>query len=270
VLLAGGHSIIVLELLYKEKNQIMKKTELDIMFIKWGANLQLLKKSISERFYNLTKTSSIGTYQNLKSINILLWNDIIESQNVALLDINYKEGKRYTKRQGVYLNDLFTRLYDEYFLTLNNRKAKSNLERSQEKIVMSFKIIVLEDAIKTLDFIKRNQRVLKDYLSKEQKIYDSIKLVAKNVQIKPFSTIQENIDLLLKVLKSSELEYQRKFGDDKEVTNYPFEKQVADVEQILNRSLQLDNCNVVQWLAYINKVQEIIKQNEKNNGKHSR
>ena len=248
----------------------MKKKALDIMFIKWVANLQSLKKSISELFYNPTKTLSTGTYQNLKSINILLWNEVIETQNVALLDTNYNENKKYNKKESIYLSELFTKLYDDYFLALNNRKAKANLEQSQEKIVMSFKIIVLEDAIKTLDFIRRNQQVLKDYLSKEQRVYDSIKLIAKNVQFKPFNTIKENIEILLKVLKSNNLEYQRKFGDDKEATNYPFEKQVADVEQVLGRSLDVANCNVMQWLAYINKVQDIIKQNEKQNGKHSR
>lgn len=218
----------------------------------------------------MVKTSNIGIYPNLKSINIVLWNDIIETQNVALLDINYYESKKYNKKESILLNEAFTKLYDEYFLLLNNRKAKSNLERSQEKIVMSFKIIVLEDAVRTLAFIKRNQHVLKDYISKERKVYESVKIVAKNVQLKPFNTISENIEVLTKVLKSNELEYQRKFGDDKETANYPFEKQVADVEQILNRSLDLKNCSVTQWLAYINKVQDIIKQNEKTNGKHSR
>lgn len=248
----------------------MKSTELAITSTKWEANLLLLSESISKLYYKLIKTSNIGIYPNLKSINIVLWNDIIENQNVALLDTKYFEGKKYNKKESILLNEAFTKLYDEYFLLLNNRKAKSNLERSQEKIVMSFKIIVLQECINKLDFIKRNQHVLKDCLGKEQRICNVVKLVAKNVQLKPFNTISENIEVLTKVLKSNELEYQRKFGDDKENINYPFEKQVADVEQILNRSLDLKNCSVTQWLAYINKVQDIIKQNEKANGKHSR
>jgi|SRR6476620_3362994 len=248
----------------------MKKKELDITFTKLKTHLQSLGKSISDKFYKITKISSIGTYQNLKSINILLWNEIIETQNIALLDLNYNEKKRYNARQLRYLNDLFSSLYDDYFIKLDNRKARANLQTSQEKIVLSFKIIVLQDALKTLDFIKRNYRFLKEPIKKEKQIYDSVKVVAKNIQFKTFATLDENIELLSKILKSTELEYQRKHGDIKEEKNYTFEKQVADVEQVLNRSLDLTNCSVVQWLAYINKVQEIIKINEQKNGKHTR
>lgn len=248
----------------------MKNLELNISFTNWVMSSVFVEKNIFNKLWNKIQLKNITTFQNLKQINIELWNEVIETQNTALLDVNYKYGKKYNASQLKLLDKTFSRLYDDYFLALNNRRAKSNLERSQEKTTLSLKLIVLENAIQTLEFIGRNQRFLKDYMEKERKVYDSVKIVAKNVQFKPFNTIQENIDILKKVLKSNELEYQRKFGDDKEQeNNYSFEKQLIDIENVLGRSLDVKNCNVIKWIEYLNKVEQIIQQKE-SNGRRNR
>lgn len=247
----------------------MKLLEKTILFTKSKMSFSLSKSNILKKYMQKVALKNIIIFQNLRQINIVLWNDIIESGNILLLDKNYSTDTKYNRYQIESLDEQFKNLYDAYFLALNNRKAKAQLEKSQEKVVMSLKVIVLKDALNTLCFIRDNQRFLKDYLSKENKVYQTVKTVVKNVNFKQFNTLQENIDVLEKVFKSVSMEFERKFESEKEIKkNYTFEKQVADVEQVLGRSLDIAKCNVIQWIEYINKVDQLIKINESNNGKY--
>jgi hypothetical protein len=211
--------------------------------------------------------ASSTIYQNLKSINVRLWFDILETQNIALLDKNYSEDKKYNSVQLEQITEHFTVLYDDFFIKLNNRKAKASLNNSQEKMMLSVKIMVLQECYKSLLFIGKNYSNVKDAYQKELKIYETIRKVAKNSNFGKFSTLQENLTQIGDLIKANELTFERKYANETESTKYTFEKQLIDIEQVLGRSINVENCNVIQWIEYINKVQEIIKLKEKENGR---
>lgn len=210
---------------------------------------------------------SISIFQNLSQINIELWNEILNTQNIYLLHKDYDVNTKYTKTENIALNSKFIELYDDYFVKLDNSYAKNNLKETQEKIQLSAKIMILSDCINTLASIKRNYSVLKDPIKKENEVYDCVKIISKYIKFDKFNTIDENIAIIQKLIVSNETTYKRKFGEnDKEFEQktYTFEKQVVDVEQVLGHAIDTSKVNVLKWIGYINLAQEISKKRAEN------
>lgn len=210
---------------------------------------------------------NISIFQNLSQINIELWNEVLNTQNIYLLHKNYDINTKYSKEENNTLNSKFIELYDDYFVKLNNQFAKNNLKETQEKIQLSAKIMILTDCINTLASIKRNYLVIKEPIKKENEIYDCVKIISKYIKFDRFNTIDENIAIIQKLIVSNETTYKRKFGEnDKEFEQktYTFEKQVVDVEQVLGHSIDTSKVNVLKWIGYINLAQEISKKRAEN------
>jgi len=243
----------------------MKKQDKLTTFINWITSGILHVKSIFQKYKERKALQNISIYPSLKHINILLWNEILESQDVRLLDKN--NNHKHTKFQLEILSKKFIDLYDDYFLKLNNKFAKANLTETQKKIQLSAKIIILTECINSLIFIRDNYSKLVKPLEKEQKIYDTINIFSKNVKFGIFNTIDENLSIINKVLVSNESTYTRLYGEDDKketVTNYTFEKQLVDIEQCLGRSIDIYNTNVYKWIELINLAESISKKRQDN------
>ena len=222
--------------------------------------------NISNRLKQRKTLESSTIYRSLKSINVGLWFEILETQNISLLDKNYFEGKVYNKFQLNEINEVFTSLYDDFFIRLNNRKAKYNLISSQDKMMLSVKLMVLNECLNTLFFISKNYSRIHNAYKKELEIYKTIENISKNTKFVESNTLLDNINKIKELIKSNQLAYERKYTEQVAEKSYSFERQLIDVEQVLGRSLNIKECNVIQWIEYINKVQEIIKVKEKEHG----
>ena len=247
----------------------MIKTERNITFIDKMNRLfgKLQEKNILKKFIPSVNQVNISIFQNLSQINIELWNEILTTQNIFLLDKNHSNDSKYNKAENNALNSKFIELYDDYFVKLDNQFAKNNLKETQEKIQLSAKIMILTDCINTLASIKRNYSVIKEPIKKENEIYDCVKIISKYIKFDRFNTIDENIAIIQKLIASNETTYKRKFGEnDKEFERktYTFEKQVVDVEQILGHEIDTSKVNVLKWIGYINLAQEISKKRAEN------
>ena len=186
-----------------------------------------------------------------------------------LTPIKQKTRRRHKVQQKrkQSFNAKFIELYDDYFVKLDNQFAKNNLKETQEKIQLSAKIMILTDCINTLLSIKRNYKILKEPLKKENDVYDCVKLISKYIKFERFNTIDENIKVIEKLIVSNETTYKRKFGETEkefEEKTYTFEKQVVDVEQVLGHSIDTTKVNVLKWIGYINLAQEISKKRAEN------
>lgn len=225
----------------------------------------LREKNILSKLWKKKSLVNISIFQNLSQINIELWNEILTNQNFYLLDTEYDKNKKYTSKENKFISDKFSELYDDYFLKLNNSYAKKSLRETQEKIQLSSKILILKDCINTLESIKKNYKVIKSPLDKENEVYSCVKLVSKHVKFGNFNTIDENIAIISKLIESNQLTYNRKYGetDDKfETNNYTFEKQLVDVEQVLGREVNTSRTSVIKWIELLNRAQEISKQRQ--------
>ncbi len=248
----------------------MKKQDKHTTFINWITSGILHVKSILKRYKERKQLESISIYQSLKHINILLWNEILESQDVKLLDSNNNANHKYTNYQIEVLSQKFIELYDDYFFRLNNKYAKANLTETQKKIQLSAKIIIITECMNALIFIRDNYSKIVEPIQKENKIYDTINIFSKNVKFGIFNTIDENLAIINKVLVSNESTYTRLYGEDDKketVTNYTFEKQLVDVEQCLGRTIDINNTNVYKWIELINLAETISKKRQDNGSK---
>jgi len=250
----------------------MTKTEQNITYIDKmnRAFGRLQEKNIFQRFTLKKNQVNISIYQNLSQINIELWNEILKTQNVFLLDKNHSFDTKYNKAENNALHSKFIELYDDYFAQLDNQFAKNNLKETQEKIQLSAKIMILTDCINTLVSIKRNYAIIKEPIKKENEIYDCVKIISKYIKFDKFNTIDENIAIIQKLIVSNETTYKRKFGEnDKEFEQktYTFEKQVVDVQQVLGYVIDTRSTNVLKWIGYINLAQEISKKRAENHGR---
>lgn len=247
----------------------MIKTERNTTYIDKMNRLfgKLQEKNIFKKFIPSVNQVNISIFQNLSQINIELWNEILTTQNIFLLDKNNSNDSKYSKAENNALNSKFIELYDDYFVKLDNQFAKNNLKETQEKIQLSAKIMILTDCINTLASIKRNYSVIKEPIKKENEIYDCVKIISKYIKFDRFNTIDENIAIIQKLIVSNETTYKRKFGEnDKEFEQktYTFEKQVVDVEQVLGHAIDTSKVNVLKWIGYINLAQEISKKRAEN------
>ena len=248
----------------------MKKQDKLTTFINWITFGILHVKSIFQKYKERKQLQNISIYPSLKHINIILWNEILESQDVKLLDSNKNANHKYTNYQIEVLSQKFIQFYDDYFLRLNNKFAKANLTETQKKIQLSAKIIIITECINALIFIRDNYSKLVDPLLKEKKIYDTINIFSKNVKFGVFNTIDENLSIINKVLVSNQSTYTRLYGEDDKketVTNYTFEKQLVDVEQCLGRTIDINNTNVYKWIELINLAETISKKRQDNGSK---
>lgn len=250
----------------------MTKKVLNIIFTEKMIKLigALPEKNILRRFLQKKSLKNFSIFQNLSQINIELWNDVLSTQNFFLLDTEFTKDKKYTSEQNRIISEKFSELYDDYFLKLNNSYAKKNLRETQEKIQLSSKIIILTDCVNTLLSIQRNYKVLKNPLEKENDVYKCVKIVSKHAIFGNFNTIDENIAIITKLIQSNQLTYNRRFGEDDEKfekNTYTFEKQLVDVEQVLGREIDISKTNVLKWIEYLNKAQEISKQRQDGRGK---
>ena len=227
---------------------------------------KLRKRFISLKYTKKKSHQNISIFQSLKSINIDLWNEILESQNVLLLDQDYSEKKIYTTKDKLQLNTKYSELYDDYFAKLNNPYAKNALLETQEKIHLSAKIMLLTDCYNSLLSIEKHYKYIAEPLKKEKEVYECVKTMSKGVNFPTFNTIKENLAIIEKLIKSNETTYKRKFGDDKEekTSGYTFEKQLVDIEQVLGRSINTKETNVIKWLEYINLATQISKKRQDN------
>ena len=248
----------------------MKKQDKLTTFINWITFGILHVKSIFQKYKERKALENIFIYPSLKHINIILWNEILESQDVKLLDSNKNANHKYTNYQIEVLSQKFIQFYDDYFLRLNNKFAKANLTETQKKIQLSAKIIIITECINALIFIRDNYSKLVEPIQKEKKIYDTINIFSKNVKFGVFNTIDENLSIINKVLVSNQSTYTRLYGEDDKketVTNYTFEKQLVDVEQCLGRTSDINNTNVYKWIELINLAETISKKRQDNGSK---
>ena len=135
-----------------------------LWFTKFKAFGSIVVVNIFNKLKRRKTLENSTIYQSLKWINVGLWFEILETQNINLLDKNYFEGKIYNKFQLNEINQIFTSLYDDFFMRLNNRKAKNNLINSQDKMMLSVKLMVLNECLNTLIFISKNySRIINAY-----------------------------------------------------------------------------------------------------------
>lgn len=208
-------------------------------------------------------------YQSLETLKILTFWKITKDKKVGLLDVNYKDGKKYTKKEIEALESMWLSLFDEYYTLRDRQDSKRNLIKSFDELKLREKINQVKNSIEFLETLKNQIGFISndDIIKYEQECYNNLKKIDSRIKPLYFDGIDANLNNLSKVLKSFINKYNVAFKDNekaikKEVSNvYDI---VASVESWLERNLDVDNMSVSRWLAYEKQVEQ--KQKSQSNG----
>jgi len=189
------------------------------------------------RIFRNIKT--LNLYKSLDTLKILTFWKIIQDKNILLLDKDYKEGKKYSKKDLKQFNDVWERLYDEYYELKNDSKSKSKLSKSFKELEIRSKIKEIKDYIDFLISLAKGsnvvgQEIITEY---EQQVYANLKLLDKRIKPKLFDGIEANVKYLNKFLNALINTYNR----DNEDAKREVEKQINNVYEVV--------ANAESWLA---------------------
>jgi hypothetical protein len=211
-------------------------------------------------------------YRNIKLINsldnlkILTFWKILKDKNVLLLDAEYKEGKKYSKGQLNEMQNTWLKLYDEYYVLLDDSKSRSNMSKTFNELQLRDKINQIKYNYDFLVSLLKCENDI-DVSKYEQETYARLKVIDKRIKPKYFEGIQANLDNLNRVIKSLVNKYNIEHKENqsnvqKEIDNvYDV---VASAESWLERTLPIDDIVVTRWISYQKQIKDKQKAQQKN------
>jgi hypothetical protein len=196
---------------------------------------------------------------------LIFW-QILKDKNVLLLDSEYKEGKKYSKAQLNEMQETWLRLYDEYYVLLDDSQSRAKMKNTFSELELRDKINQIKY---NYDFLVNLLKCENDIdVSKyEQETYARLKLIDKRIKPKYFEGIQANLDNLNRVIKSLVNKYNTEHKNntkavEKEIQNvYDV---VASAESWLERTLPIDDIVVTRWISYQKQIKDKQKAHQKN------
>lgn len=208
----------------------------------------------------------LHAYRSLDTLKILTFWSIIKDKNILLLDFDYVDGKKYTAEQQNELENLWFRLYDEYFILMDDNKSKYELNKSFSELKIRDKITQIKNNFDFLSHLKGFSQSL-DISKYEQETYERLKKIEPKMRLKYFDGIDANLIILDKVIKSLINQYniehkQNEKTIEKEIKNVY--EVVANAESWLERNLNINDMVVSHWIAIRNQILEKQKAQQKN------
>lgn len=200
----------------------------------------------------------------LKNLNIITFLEIMHNNKVELLDESNKGS--YTEEEAEQLNNAWLKLYDEYFEIKNDITAKVYLEN---------RIKVFQLQTKVLGFVKLHDllvhaQTLEENTEVKLLVIDNLKLIEPRFKVNMFDSIVEICERVKKTIKALDNELnQIKSNQEKKEEKQVFNvyKVIASIEQVLERSINVKDVNVLQFIAYEDTAKDIMKSKEKLNKK---
>lgn len=220
------------------------------------------------RIFRNTKT--LNLYKSLDTLKILTFWKIIQDKNILLLDFDYYDGKEYSNKDNQEIEQLWTRLYDEYYVLHNDPKSKHKIDKTFKELRLRELIELIKYNYDFLISLKKGYGIVEDedIMRYEQECYARLKGLDKRIKINNFDGIESNLKYLSKFINSLINTYNREVKDNEKAVNNEVKNVydvVASVESWLERSLPIEDITVTRWLAYEQQVKN--KQKAHKNGK---
>lgn len=218
----------------------------------------------------LTSKNIINYYKSLDKLKILTFWQILKDKNILLLDFDYFDGKKYSNKQKHEIEQTWLRLYDEYYILLNDGRSKAKMDKSINELKLREKINQIKNNYDFLVQLTSYRGMLpdNDIAKHEQSTYQRLKTIEPKIKPLLFDGIEANLKNLDRVLKSLVNTYNRNHKENdvlvtKEIQNvYDV---VASAESWLERSIPISDMVVSHWIAIQNQIKD--KQKAQKNGK---
>lgn len=215
------------------------------------------------------RNTTLNYYKSLDKLKILTFWNIIKEKNICLLDIDYKENKKYSKNQLSEIESTWLKLYDEYYVLLDDTKSRHKMSKSFDELKIRDKINQIKHNYDFLINLTKYIGVIptKDIVKYEQETYERLKLIDKRIKPLYFDGIEANLKNLDRVLKA----LINKYNIDHKESQKNIEKEiqnvydvVANAESWLERSIPIDDMVVSHWIAIQNQIKQKQKAQQKN------
>lgn len=215
------------------------------------------------------KSSKLKLFTSLDTLKILTFWNIIKEKNILLLDFDYYDGKKYSDDQKHEIELLWFRLYDEYFVLINDNKSKHELSKSFSELKIRDKITQIKN---NYDFLYRLKSFIgfmpeKDIRQYEHETYNRLKIIEPKIKPLYFDGIDANLHNLDRVIKALVNQYNIEHKQNIEVLNKEIKNVfeiVANAESWLERNININDLVVAHWCALKNQVEQKQKAQEKN------
>lgn len=193
-------------------------------------------------------------HKSLDTLRILDFWNIVKHQNPFLIDIDYREGKKYSVEEQQLISDEWKRLYDEYFMLRDDGKSKSELTKGLKGLVVKANMINISHAIKAMLMLKNISGLLRkeDLYAKRQSVYDIVNGSSKKNTFNPFNSIDQDLQYFTRMYNSLKNTYNNRYKSMDTVVKDQVSNVydvVANAESWLERNLSINDMVVSHWLA---------------------
>ena len=215
------------------------------------------------------RNTTLNYYKSLDKLKILTFWNIIKDKNIYLLDVHYKDGKKYSKNQLAEIENTWLELYDEYYVLLDDSKSRHTMSKSFDELKVRDKINQIKYNYDFLISLTNYIGVIpnEDITKYEQETYKRLKLIDKRIKPLYFDGIDANLKNLDKVLKS----LINRYNIDHKENQKQIEKEiqnvydvVANAESWLERNLNISEMVVSHWIALQKQIKQKQKAQQKN------
>ena len=163
------------------------------------------------------------------------WFDVLETGNISLIENCTPE--------------IFEKLYDEFFLKLDNPNAKIHIEKTFEKNKLALRLQILINCYENLISIYNYSTKIEKVLELETKIIDTIKVLNPKVKIQ--GTNENKLSILEKLIKIIQFDFDRIEISNSEEKDVNFMEQIVNLELILSLKIDTLNTSVAKYIEYV-------------------
>lgn len=194
----------------------------------------------------------MAKYNSIENIPAKLFFDVLHSKDYSLL-ISTEENED--------LESVFTSIYDDFFVKIDNPQAKMYLEMTWKVNFLSYKIETIRQVIHFLwyeNVIEEHRLKILDALEKGCGIYidKSAKFADEVLRV-----LQVECGVIENDLTMATLELQNTFGKQG-TEKFDFYKTIVGMSNIHNRNIE-DNIVLAMYVAIENSAKDIIKSQKK-------
>ena len=194
----------------------------------------------------------MAKYNSIENIPAKLFFEVLNTRDYTLL---------VAEQENEDLEVIFTEIYDDFFVKINNPQAKMYLEMTWKVNFLSYKIetirqvmhflyyenVIEEHRLKILDALEKGCGI---YVDKSAKFADEVLRV-----------LQVECGIIENDLTMATLELKNTFGKQEE-GKFDFYKTIVSLSNIHNRNIE-DNIVLAMYVAIENSAKDIIKSQKK-------
>ena len=194
----------------------------------------------------------MAKYNSIENIPAKLFFDVLHSKDYSLL---------VSTEENEDLETIFTSIYDDFFVKIDNSQAKMYLEMTWKVNFLSYKIETIRQVIHFLwyeNVIEEHRLKILNALEKGCGIYidKSAKFADEVLRV-----LQVECGVIENDLTMATLELQNTFGKQG-TEKFDFYKTIVGMSNIHNRNIE-DNIVLAMYVAIENSAKDIIKSQKK-------